>query len=53
MKCSECPDYKSCVKTADLRAKRKRCQKAKQPAPDGSDYDKEFWGTEGEDEQGN
>lgn len=50
MKCSECPDYKLCVKTADLRVKRRSCPKAKQPAPDGSDYDKEFWGTEDKDE---
>lgn len=50
MKCSECADYEVCVKKYDLRSKRKTCKKAKQPSPDGSDYDKEFWGTEDSDE---
>lgn len=29
MKCTECSDYKTCLKQNDLRSKRSRCPKAK------------------------
>lgn len=31
MRCTECPDYKECVKKNDLRRKRHTCEKAKEP----------------------
>lgn len=31
MKCTECPDYHECHKENDLRRKRGRCKKAKEP----------------------
>ena len=30
MKCTECPDYRECSKTKDLRRYRQKCPKAKQ-----------------------
>lgn len=31
MKCTECPDYHECNKANDLRRKRGKCKKAKEP----------------------
>lgn len=33
MRCTACPEYKECSRKFDLRAKRRRCDKAKDPAP--------------------
>jgi len=34
MKCKECDEFWSCSKVYDLRKRRPRCEKAKQPSPD-------------------
>lgn len=33
MRCKDCPDYQECVRKRDLRAYRRKCDKAKETAP--------------------
>mgnify|MGYP006866294240 CR=1 FL=1 len=33
MRCKDCPDYQECVRRYDLRAYRRKCDKAKETAP--------------------
>lgn len=35
MRCKDCPDYQECVRRHDLRAYRRKCDKAKETAPEG------------------
>ena len=35
MRCPDCPDYPECVRRYDLRARRRYCERAKEPMPEG------------------
>ena len=35
MRCKDCPDYQECVRRHDLRTYRRKCDKAKETAPEG------------------